>query len=92
MPEKPSYRDRYPCAACGTGYLDCSGHALRGMKCCVNCDRHPGRWAAGSGAYTVEETEDMWMRAGREMPPDVRAALDERRAGVPEDERRSDDA
>lgn len=72
---KPGYRGRYPCASCRTGYLDCATLANLGLKCCADCDNHPARWAAGSEAYTVDETRDMWARSGREIPADVEAAV-----------------
>ena len=62
MSDEPAYRNRYACAACGTGYLDCAAGWTHNLKCCTNCDRHPGRWLA-KVAYTPDEIADMKRRA-----------------------------
>lgn len=62
---KPAYRDRYPCAQCGTGYLDCAALANGGSKCCADCDGHPERFALGRDAYTDDERADMERRYQR---------------------------
>ena len=56
---KPTYRDRYPCPACQTGYLDCAALAAFGRKCCVDCDGHPGPRFTTKPAYTPAEMDDM---------------------------------
>lgn len=60
---KPAYRDRYPCAACITGYLDCAAGAVVSLQCCKDCDGHPGRFALGNDAYTQDEYDDMKRRS-----------------------------
>ena len=58
MSEKPAYRDRYACEACGTGYLDCAAGWNLNLKCCANCDGHPERWSTRP-AYAPAEIRDM---------------------------------
>jgi hypothetical protein len=65
---KPEYRNRYPCSQCGVGYLDCAAAATMNLMCCIGCDLHPERFAKGAHAYTEDEINDMWLRAGRERP------------------------
>jgi len=64
--DRPTYRDRFPCRGCGTGYLDCAALHNISHKCCVNCDGHPGCHAAA--AYSQAEIDDMWGRSGRGRP------------------------
>lgn len=62
---KPAYRDRYPCAHCRTGYLDCVAlWNSSNMMCCIGCEGHPMRFAVEE-PYTVEEIEDMKERHAR---------------------------